>query len=122
YNPQAVFEFVQFHTTQERRKQMTKATQGQLPFKGDVSPHGEWVIKPFGPNFDKSFSASTPDKALCDWLDWLDGPIKTWVNDMSRVQNAGNLGGGSGFGPSVDEFLRHVGTLAQDSTSLYSLY
>ncbi len=40
---------------------------------------------------------------------------------MYQVQTAGDgVGGGSAFGPSVDEFIGHVGALAKDGSHLYS--
>ena len=119
YNYEAVGHFVQFHTTQEDRRDMTKATNGKLPFKGD-SGYGPWVIYPFLDSLNNSCRKGCADKALADFLIWMDGQIQYSMNKMSQVQNAGNLGGGSGFGPSVDEFLKHVGSLSKNTSHLYS--
>ena len=120
YNYEAAAHFVQFHTGQEERRKMTKATNGKLPFKGD-SGHGDWQIFPFEASLNNACRKGCPDKDLVTFLTWMDGQILYSINEMSRVQSAGDpAGGGSAFGPSVDEFIAHVGNLAKDSSHLYS--
>jgi hypothetical protein len=120
YNYAAAARFVQFHTTQEERRKMTKGTNGKLPFSGD-SGHGDWQIFPFQDSLNNVCRKGCPDKDLVTFLTWMDGQILYSINEMSRVQSAGDAtGGGSAFGPSVDEFITHVGNLAKDSSHLYS--
>lgn len=120
YNDLAAGRFVQFHTTQGERAQMTRASGGKMPFRGD-SGHGPWVIEPFADSLPNICRPGCPEQDLVTFLKSLDGKLLYSVAKMSQVQNAGEAaGGGSGFGPSVDEFLSHVGTLAKDPTHLYS--
>ena len=120
YNYEASAHFVQFHTGQEERRKMTKATNGKLPFKGE-SGYGDWQIFPFDASLNNTCRKGCPDKDLVTFLMWMDGQILYSINAMSRVQHAGDAaGGGSAFGPSVDEFVTHVGNLAKDGSHLYS--
>ncbi len=98
YNPGAVSYYIQLHTTNASRKEMTKDTDGQFPFDGDM-----------GPGFEQTRH------------DWRDEIYKSW-QEMANVEGHFALGGGSALGPLVDAFLKHVHDLADTPTHLYYIY
>jgi hypothetical protein len=130
YDRTAVHWYVSLHTNDIERRQMTLATNGQFPFDGQwgPTPTDVWKKTPFleivtldNTWLDYSIQRaenSQLEKALYD-LDW---DISNSLRDMRGVDARSALGGGPAWGPLVDAFLQHVGSLAADPTHLYSVY
>jgi hypothetical protein len=114
YNNHAVFQFVKYDQKQSVREEMAKAGGGKLPFKGDM-----WVVQPFVKKLNMHCPPGCPDKSLMTFLKSLDDDI---VNSLDPMFKAQGTEVASAFGPSVDEFIKHVGSLASDKGHLYSAY
>ena len=114
YNNHAVFQFVKYDAKPSVREEMVKAGGGRLPFKGDM-----WVVYPFVKKLSMHCPAGCPDKNLVTFLKSLDDDI---VNSLDPMHKAQGTEVASAFGPSVDEFIKHVGNLAGDKGHLYSAY
>ncbi len=127
YNPGAVSYYIQLHTTNASRKEMTKDTDGQFPFDGDMGPGFEqtrhdWRIYPFGEIVAQDATNPRSDSSLKIWLEGTEDEIyKSW-QEMANVEGHFALGGGSALGPLVDAFLKHVHDLADTPTHLYYIY
>lgn len=114
YNNHAVFQYVKYDAKPSVREEMAKAGGGKLPFKGDM-----WVIFPFEKKLSMHCPQGCPDKNLVTFLKALDDDI---VNSLDPMHKAQGTEVASAFGPSVDEFIKHVGRLAGDKNHLYSAY
>lgn len=114
YNNHAVFQFVKYDQKPSVREEMAKAGGGKLPFKGDM-----WVVYPFVKKLSMHCPPGCPDKNLVTFLKSLDDDI---VNSLDPMVKAQGTEVASAFGPSVDEFIKHVGSLASDKGHLYSAY
>lgn len=114
YNNHAVFQFVKYDAKQSTREEMIKAGGGKLPFKGDM-----WVVYPFERKLNMHCPQGCPDKNLVTFLKSLDDDI---VNSLDPLHKAQGTEVASAFGPSVEEFMKHVGKLVGDKGHLYSAY
>lgn len=114
YNNHAVFQYVKYDAKPSVREEMAKAGGGKLPFKGDM-----WVLYPFVKKLSMHCPAGCPDKNLVTFLKSLDDDIYNSLDPMYKAQGTEVA---SAFGPSVDEFIKHVGNLASDKGHLYSAY
>lgn len=116
YNGQAVFTYIQLHTTNSERREMTRDTNGKFPFDGDAGVNfGSWRITPFRDILVLDATNPQSDSDLETWLRFLDRQIHTSWADMVRIHD---VGGGTTEG-LVAEFLDHVHDLAEDPTHLY---
>jgi hypothetical protein len=112
YNNHAVFQFVKYDAKASTREALIKAGGGKLPFKGDT-----WVVFPFGKKLGMHCPPGCPDRNLVNFLKSVDDDI---VNSIAPLAEAQATEAGTIFGPSVDAFMKHVGSLAKDSSHLYS--
>jgi hypothetical protein len=127
YNPGAVSYYIQLNTTNDDRLEMTKDTNGQVPFDGNIGPgfeqtYHEWRIYPFGDIVARDASNTQSDSSLTIWLEGTEDEIyKSW-QEMASVESHFALGGGSALGPLVEAFLIHVRDLAETPSHLYYVY
>jgi peptidoglycan hydrolase-like protein with peptidoglycan-binding domain len=119
YNRALVNSYVDWHTRNARRKEMTRTTGGKLPFDGEGSlALGEWRIYPFreaaircAGQSDASCRASIHN-ALVRAEDEMGRTFADMVQKFS-VDSAGL------FGPLVEEFRQHLVNLQRAQDSLY---
>jgi len=127
YNPGAVHEYVAsglsvmpntYKTDNARRREMTKASKGAFPFRGDSDGNGDWQLHPAADLFD-DFSCKFDAVAVKERLEWVDEQMYMGWHDLDMVSAQASQGGGGGFGDMVWDFINHVNLLSQDPTSLY---
>jgi hypothetical protein len=128
YTPGVVSYYIQLTTKNDDRLAMTKATNGQLPFDGEIPPpyfqqsYHEWRIYPFGDIVTRDEDNPLSDSSLKIELEGTEDSIyKSW-QEMANVESHFALGGGSALGPLVDAFLKHVHDLAATPNHLYYIY
>jgi hypothetical protein len=119
YNGLAVLHYIQLETTNDERREMTKDTNGQFPFDGDAgADFGPWEIKPFRDILVLDATNHQSDSDLKTWLIWLDGQIETSIHEIMQK----HYGGGGTTEGLVDEFMQHIGALAEKPIHLYFFY
>lgn len=127
YTPGAVHYYIQLQTTNDERNGMTKATNGQVPFDGDIGPgfeqvYHEWRIYPFGDIVAQDANNPMSDSSIKINLEGTEESIyKSW-EEMANVESHFAVGGGGALGPLVDAFLKHVHDLADTPNHLYYIY
>jgi hypothetical protein len=127
YNPGAVSYYIQLNTTNADRQEMTRDTNGQFPFDGDIGPgfsqsYHEWRIYPFGEIVVRDATNHQSDSYLKIFLEGTENSIyKSW-QEIANVEGHFAMGGGSALGPLVEAFLKHVHDLAETPTYLYYIY
>jgi len=121
YNPGAIHEYIAFHTGNARRREMTEATKGAFPFKGNSGVAGEWQLFPAADLLDV-FACRVDVAAVKARLEWIDEQIYIGWHDMDLVSAQSSQGGGSAFGEKVWDFINHVRLLSEDSKHLYSAF
>jgi hypothetical protein len=114
-------------TTNADREEMTKDTNGQFPFDGDIGPGFEqtshqWRIYPFGEIVVRDATEHQSDSQLKIWLEGTEDEIHQSWQEMANVEGHFAMGGGSALGPLVNDFLKHVHDLAETPTHLYYIY
>jgi hypothetical protein len=127
YNPAAVSHYIQLNTSDTDRREMTKDTNGQFPFDGDIGPGfqfgGEWRIYPFGDIVVQDANNPKSDSQLKIWLVGTEKEIQISWDDIGRAGfREIPLGGGSELGPLAVAFLKHVQDLADTPSHLYYIY
>jgi hypothetical protein len=128
YNPAAVHYYIQLLTRDGDRRGMTKDTNGQFPFDGNIGPgfeqgrYQEWRIYPFGDIVVQDATNHQSDRQLKIWLEGTEDSIHESWEDMARVDGQLATGGGSAVSPLVVEFLKHVHDLADTPSHLYYVY
>ena len=135
YNRDAVIEYVQWRTTDARRKSMTQATYGLSPFKGDIYPHGEWRIYPFKAIANKCWGNNPDDcraKIVNELISAEDYIMRTFQDINKELNKAAvfNVIDFSLFTPAqlkllgaqVNDFLKHLYKLQNDRDHLYSCF
>jgi hypothetical protein len=127
YNPAAVSYYINLLTTNEERREMTKHTNGQVPFDGDVglfrqTSEREWRIYPFSQLVVLDTMNRQSDSFLKLSLEGTENGIyKSW-EEMANLEGRFEMGGGSALGPLVEEFIKHVYALSQDPSHIYYIY
>jgi hypothetical protein len=126
YTPGAVSFYIKLLTNDIQRREMTKDTNGQFPFDGDIGPGfqriHEWRIYPFGEIVAQDATNHQSDSSLKIWLEGTEDEIhKSW-QEMANVDGQFAAGGGSVVSPLVVDFLKHVHDLADLPTHLYFVY
>lgn len=127
YTPKAVSYYIQLNTTNDERQGMTKDTNGQFPFDGDIGPgfeqtYHQWRIYPFGDIVGEDATNPRSDSSLKIWLEGTEDEIyKSW-EEMAHIEDHFALGGGSALGPLVEAFVKHVHDLAETPNHLYYIY
>ena len=89
---------------------MTKDTNGQFPFDGNIGPgfeqgrYQEWRIYPFGEIVALDATNHQSDRQLRLSLEGTENSIyKSW-QEMANVEERFAVGGGSALGPLVEAF------------------
>ncbi len=122
YNPGAVLLYVGFHTNEGQRRDMTRFTKGTFPFDGDSGMYGPWRIYPFKDLMDEFAAGFSNVNLLKHRLEWIDDQMYQGWHQIDLADAQSSQGGGSGFGPSVSEFVEHVHYLAQQPSHMYSAF
>ena len=147
YNRVATFEYVNWNTTDPRRKSMTSATGGNLPFDGTTGgmsygssfsapPSTPWRNYPFKTIFEKSKHRKDVNDyhglinhELIFAEDEVLRSISEITKQIKRVSAAGGLDFSSNSGRPSDnlgalasKFLQDFGKRLKDNDSLYATY
>lgn len=127
YNPGGVTYYLQLNTTNDERSGMTKGTNGEFPFDGDLGRgfeqfYHEWRVYPFSDIVVQDANQHQSDSSLKLALEGAESSIyKSW-QEIANVESRFAVGGGSAMGPLVDAFIKHVYELAETPTHLYYIY
>jgi hypothetical protein len=127
YNPGGVTYYLQLNTSDEERRGMTKDTNGQVPFDGDLGrgfeqSYHEWRIYPFSDIVVRDSNEHQSDASLKLALEGMENSIyKSW-EEIANVESHFAVGGGSAVGPLVEAFIKHVYDLADTPDHLYYIY
>jgi hypothetical protein len=132
YNDMVIREYVDLKTGNAKRRDMTKATGGAFPFDGDSGLYGQsgrpehhrgkWRIHAVKDLFeDFACGHWDADKLRDSLVDIDDEMYKGW-HEMDMVAAKTSQGGGSAFGPLVEDFINHVIFLSQQDNHLYSAF
>jgi hypothetical protein len=133
YNRAVAFEYFTWRNTDERRKVMTSATGGQMPFDGHMLNKGAWRLYPFKELVrlygvgDRGFG----NLQIKNWLEALDFEIfKTFADIEAELGQNGVAidelnkfpkGARSMYG-LAEPFLKHLNQLQRTPDHLYSAY
>jgi LysM repeat protein len=130
YTPGAVTFYINLNTKDPQRREMTKATNGQFPFDGDIGPGfqriHEWRIYPFGDivardaRVDVYADDPLSDSYLKIWLEGTEKEIYDSWQEMASIDPRAEFG--NAWGPLVNDFLKHVHDLAATPRHLYYFY
>jgi hypothetical protein len=127
YNPGAVTYYIAPPTSDADLKQMTKDTNGQFPFDGDIGPgfaqsRRDWRFYPFGEIVALDATKPQSYSQLKLFLEALDKEIYDSFREMASVEPRLEHYGARELYALVDAFLRHVHDLAETPTHLYYVY
>jgi len=133
YDRNAVNLYVDFHTNEETRRQMTRGTNGLTPFDGN-SGYGEWRIFPFQfmaktwgtldhdhCNRNIRESLRSAEEYVHDTLQDVIRKLKLAGGVQSFFQGY-NIEGGQLNSPLQKNFISHLINLLKDPDSLYSAF
>jgi hypothetical protein len=118
YNPLSIREYVMLNTGEARRREMTRGTNGLLPFDGNGGLDREWRIYPVSDLMDDFACKFDPVEVKNRLIFTDDQMYQGWQSCVEVLANS-SQGGGTAYGPSVSEFIGHVNSLSKDKTSLY---
>jgi hypothetical protein len=118
YQALAIRAYVMKDTDEAIRRQMTRETNGLLPFDGHAGVVGEWRSHPVADLMDE-FACRFDPGAVKARLLLIDDQMYQGRQSLVEVLANSSQGGGSLYGPSVSVFIGHVNSLSQDETSLY---
>jgi hypothetical protein len=120
YSSQPTMIYTELRTTNQRRKWMTEATQGRLPFNGHAgAAFGNWRTYPFR-DLKIGCIGGCTDAQLKHKMELIEEDFRKSFYYVSRPGNASTQGGGSAYGPLVAEFVSHVDALSKSPIHLYS--
>lgn len=129
YNPINVRKFVALNTTPKEIQDMTKATNGTLPFDGESGLYsqrgpeeitrGKWRIHPFRLLFEKyecgDWTVSVLERELELIDDWM---MEGW-KALTEFEFRTHSGGITAYDPMAPVFHDHVIRLTKDQKHLY---
>ena len=123
YERSVVDDYVNWRTGNARRREMTRATGGKVPFDGEAGyPHGNWRIYPFREAATNAFQQKDFDSRKAAVLQTLgraeDEMRRTFVDILKMF----SIDAASLFGPLVEEFRKHLINLQDTANSLYSVF
>ena len=127
YTPGAVSYYLQLNTSDEERRGMTKDTNGQFPFDGDLGRgfeqfYHEWRIYPISDIVVQDTNEHQSDSSLKLSLEGMENSIyKSW-EEIANVESHFAAGGGSVVGPLVQAFVKHIYDLADTPGHAYYIY
>lgn len=120
YSSQPTLIYTNWHTTNQQRRWMTQATNGTLPFDGHAgAAFGYWRTYPFR-NLKIECIDGCSDADLKHKIELIEEDFRKSFYYVARADNAATQGGGSSFGPLVEEFVKHVYALSKSLIHLYS--
>jgi hypothetical protein len=127
YNVGAVSYYIDLNTSDTDRREMTKDTNGQLPFDGDMGPGFEqvrhdWRIYPFGEIVALDATNHQSDSQLKTFLEGMEAEVHGSLLQIVNLQHRTEEFGGGAWGPLVKAFLEHMHDLAETPTHLYYIY
>jgi len=127
YNTGAVSYYIQLNTSDMDRRGMTKDTNGQLPFDGDMGRGFEqvrhdWRIYPFGEIVVLDATNHQSDSQLKIFLEGMEAEVHNSLLEIVNLQHRTEEFGGGAWGPLVKAFLEHMHDLAETPNHLYYIY
>jgi hypothetical protein len=132
YNRAVAFEYFTWRTSDARRKEMTSATAGKMPFDGQILNSGAWRLFPFKSLAQKYGAHSgMRDSELETILLDIDSAIFMTFADIDAELSRNNLAlsqlnqlpnGGSSMYGLAEPFLKHLIQLQKSPDHLYSAY
>jgi hypothetical protein len=127
YNTGAVSYYIQLNTSDADRRGMTKDTNGQLPFDGDMGrgfeqARHDWRIYPFGEIVAQDATDHQSDSQLKTFLEGMEQEVQGSLLEIVNLQHRTEEFGGGAWGPLVKAFLEHMHDLAETPTHLYYIY
>ena len=127
YNTGAVSYYIQLNTSDTDRREMTKDTNGQLPFDGDMGRGFEqvrhdWRIYPFGEIVVLDATNHQSDSQLKIFLEGMEAEVHNSLLEIVNLQHRTEEFGGGAWGPLVKAFLEHMHDLAETPNHLYYIY
>ena len=121
YNPLSVKQFMDFHTTENDRRDMTRGTNGRMPFDGHSGGHGQWRSYPFkqlAQFYTKNWTWDQINRKLVG----IDKLILDSREPIIDAKSRTSIGGGSSHGDRVQAFVAHVEALERSGKHLYSTF
>lgn len=132
YNDMVMRVYVDLLTDNAKRRDMIKATNGVFPFDGNSGVYGQagrperssgqWRIHAIRDLFDDYTCGYWDPDQLTNELKDIEEEMSRGLHELELVSARSGLGGGSAWGPMVDDFIRHVGFLAKQDNHLYSAF
>jgi len=126
YTPFAVSYYIKLLTKDTDRLAMTKDTNGQFPFDGEIGPgwqgNYQWRTYPFADIVVRDTTNPLSDSSLQLALEAMEEDIYMSWQEMAGLNDQFALGGGSALGELVDAFIKHVYDLAATPNHLYYIY
>jgi len=120
YSSQPTLIYTNWQTTNQQRRWMTTPTQGQFPFDGSAgAAFGDWKTYPFR-NLKIECISGCSDADLKHKVELIEEDYRKSFYYVARAGNATTQGGGSSYGPLVEEFVEHVYALSKSPIHLYS--
>lgn len=120
YSSQPTLIYTNWHTTNQQRRWMTEATHGMLPFDGHAgAAFGYWRTYPFR-NLKIECIGGCSDADLKHKIELIEEDFRKSFYYVARADNSATQGGGSSYGPLVEEFVKHVYALSKSPIHLYS--
>jgi hypothetical protein len=120
YSSQPTLIYTNWQTTNQRRRWMTEATRGSLPFDGSAgAAYGDWRTYPFR-QLKIECIGGCSDADLKHKIELIVEDFRKSCHYVARAGNMSTQGGGSGYGPLVAEFVDHVYELSKSPIHLYS--
>jgi hypothetical protein len=125
YKPSLVEQYLALATTEGRRRQMTAANGGKLPFEGhSASQAGDWRMYPFKEIIRKSAGKDEATRRIIihNELVETDRRIFDLVRKANEAANRNGTGGGAAWGPSASRFFDHLKQMQQSTDNFLSAY
>jgi hypothetical protein len=119
FSSQPTLIYTNWQTTNQQRRWMTTSTGGKLPFDGYAGgAFGYWKTYPFR-NLKIECIKGCSDADLKHKMELIEEDYRKSFYYVARAGNAAS-GGGSSYGPLVEEFAAYVYALSQTTIHLYS--
>jgi hypothetical protein len=120
YSSQPTLIYTELRTTNQRRRWMTEATQGRLPFDGHAgAAYGYWRTYPFR-QLKIDCIDGCSDAGLRQKIELIEEDFRKSYYYVLRAENAATQGAGSSYGPLLAEFVDNVAALSRSQIHLYS--
>jgi hypothetical protein len=140
YNRPAVYSYIRWESSQpnedtnpnSKRRRMTAAAGGRMPFEGKTNTGLDWRVYPFR-NAAWQCRGSGPDLCTNTLANELihdeDEIFRTYADISKEIGRVSNVPSwsvttnyASSLGPLAFDFLKHIYALGKDPDTLYSVY